>query len=503
MKIFPPDVLPSHDRIPASKGIFFQWPISAWGYVIVAILSLVLLILRMYAGGFISLTADEFGKAALAWIGLENPTVWFEHIWLPGHFPLLAAGYAFTGDLLIGSRLVSVLFGVVAIFAVYRLGYYLKSDGVGGVAAILMATSPLAVWLSATGLVDILYGAFFILGLSYYVQWQRSHDLHSLYLSCGLFACSCTFHYNAWLAVMAVGMLLSYDLLWSKNRERLHGVLGLFILALVPMLWCAWNWFTHGDPLDFLHGHIESSALLYEKWGAATPSIKNSLSYIGSSIIRLGPVLAVLSIASAAGVVYATQERQTLGRLWFVLLIFGGGLIVLFARGGLPTAYPERYMLVPLLIMTVLSAYGLSILFQNHDQSVRVMAGLFCGLALMTNLWLTLHYPKGQAKIQEAQEVADFLTQTEYLQHGKRVLLETKEWNHFVIGVFLNDPSLVIEAPNHLAGLLETEVRARRFAQERGIRSLGVWSEALRSHVEKWGLPRIGQVGSYTFYNFS
>lgn len=503
MTIPPTDELFSRDRMPTLKERILPWPISDWVYVLAAMVSLAWLIFQMYAGGFISLTADEFGKASLAWIGLNDPTMWFQHIWLPAHFPLLAAAYVTIGDLLMASRLVSVLCGFVAIIAIYRLGHYYRDAGVGALAAILMATSPLTVWLSATGLVDILYVAFFVLGFSYYIQWQRCRGLFALYIACGLFALSCAFHYNAWLAVMAVGMLLIYDLLCSSSRERLHGFLGLCILALVPVLWCAWNWFAHGDPLDFLHGHIVSSAPVYEQWGRQTPTVKSSLYYLASSLLRHGPFLAVLAFISMAGIVWRPDERQPLWRIWFVLIFFGGGLIILYARGGLPTAYPDRYQFLPLVIMTVLSASVLNGLIYNHERYVKVLGLLLAGIVLLTNLWLTLHYPMNHQNIQEASDIADFLEKTVHVQDDSRVLLEGIGWNYGVVGVLLNNPTLIIEAPIEPTVLLEAEAKTRRFAEKREIRNIGVWSEGSRQRLEKWGLQQIGQVGRYSFYTLS
>ncbi len=484
----------------SSTERFLRWAVSDRVCVIVAILCLLVIILRMYAGGFLSLTNDEFGKAAMAWHGLKNPEIWFDHVWLPGHFPLIAAAYVMIDDILVASRVVSIPFGIIAIVGVYRLGCHLKADGVGGFAAILLATSPLVVWLSATGLVDILYVAIFILGFSYYVKWQQSGESQSLYSACLLLGLSCAFHYNAWLAGMTVGILISCDLFLDRTRNRLHGFLGLCVLGLVPVAWCTWNWLAHGDPLYFLHTHVEHSAAIYENLGASSPSVKNAIHHLASSILGLSPVLVVVTLASIPGVIYA-QERQTLWRIWFVLLIFGGGLILLYARGGLPTAYPERYLLLPLVLMCVFSADGLSRLFRNEEQYVRLFSGIIFGLALITNVYLTLHFPLGHTRIQEAEEIADFLAQTETVQEGDKVLLEAKEWNHIVIGVFLNNPNLIIEAPHHLTGLLESEENARRYAQERDVRSIGVWSEAIRSDVELLSVSRIGQVGRYTFYN--
>ena len=80
-------------------------------------------------------------------------------------------------------------------------------------------------WVS-TGLFDILYVAIFILGLSYYGQWQRSCGLSALFVACLLFALACAFHYNSWLAVLVVGTLISYDLILANSQDRLHVLLG-------------------------------------------------------------------------------------------------------------------------------------------------------------------------------------------------------------------------------------------------------------------------------------
>src|SRR5262245_49277023 len=188
----------------------------------------------------------------------------------------------------------------------YRLCKQIGDSWAGGIAAALCATHPLVVWLSATGLVDILYTATFFLGLSYYVQQPRTAS--HLYIACALFALSCTFHYNAWLVVAPLGAVIAFDI-WGR-RNRLSLSLGLCTIVVVPLAWCIWNWLRDGDFFAFLHEHIKASAPTYENWGASSPSLKNAVSWLVETIFRYNPMLVALAIGSVAGLLTVGKGKR-------------------------------------------------------------------------------------------------------------------------------------------------------------------------------------------------
>src|SRR5262249_33873508 len=130
--------------------------------------------------------------------------------------------------------------------------------------------------------------------------------------------------------------------------------------------------------------------------------------------------------------------------IWFVLLVFTGGFILLFVRGGLPTAFPDRYMLVPSLLMIALSAYALSRLVASQDHYVRVFAVLLISVILTVNFALTRHPPLPHDRVWEAVMVADLLRK-ERGQGAGKVLLESRDWDANVMQVFLNNPRMIIE----------------------------------------------------------
>ena len=261
----------------------------------------------------------------------------------------------------------------MVVFGVYRLSKQMDAGWAGAIATILCATHPLVVLLSATGLVEVLYAGAFILGLSYYVQ--RPRTLSQFYVACALFALSCTFHYNAWLAVAPVGAAMLLDFIRGKESERSSLFVGLCIIASFPVAWFIWNWLQHGSPLSFLNVHIEESTQEYETWGAAAPSLKFSLYWMKETALQYSPILAGLSVTSIAGLLTAGEKRKPLMLTWSVLFVFVAGLILLFTYGGLSTAYPARHLLLPSLLMAGLSAQAVG----SFDSESRPLRKSICG----------------------------------------------------------------------------------------------------------------------------
>lgn len=487
----------AHTRVEAGNPEYFPFLSAERMVGIAAVGFLVTLVFYVYARGFISLSADEFAKAVAAW---DGPRTWFSLIWLPGHFPLIRMAYIVIGDLLTASRFVSILGGVVVVFGVYRLSRQMGAIWAGGIAAMLCATHPLVVLLSATGLVDIVYTGPFILGLSYYVQ--RPLALSQFYVACTLFAVSCAFHHNAWLAVVPVGAAISFDFILGQRNNRLNLFVGLCIIALVPVAWCTWNLLQYGSPLSFLQGHVEESTRDYQRWGAAAPSLKGSVYWIKETILQYSPILVGLTITSIAGLLIVTERKEALILTWAVLSVFVAGLIVLFTYGGLSTAYPERSLLSPSLLMAVLSAHTLARLILNQDRYVRVFTGLLLGIALAANLTWLRHLLLVDGKIQEAAIIAEALRKE---QRPGKILLEVKPLILNALRVFLNSPPMIIgdmgaKKPENSI-LMQPEEAIRRFAQENGIDRIAVWSDSVRSHVKELGLQALDDAGSYTIYS--
>ena len=165
------------------------------GILIVALVVLGALIFHGYSAGFIAICADDFSKTVLAARGLAVPSVWFRDVWLPLHLILIAIAGALTNDMLLGSRLVSIAFGMLLVAAMCGIGHQLGGKKGAALAAILGPTHPMVVLCSSSALVDICYVATFMLGLRFYLRAtvpERPSRLFFL-VACALFTLACAF----------------------------------------------------------------------------------------------------------------------------------------------------------------------------------------------------------------------------------------------------------------------------------------------------------------------
>ena len=276
------------------------------------------------------------------------------------------------------------------------------------------------------------------------------------------------------------------------------------IIVVVPVAWCIWNWLRDGDLFSFLHKHIELSGPTYEGWGSPPPSMKSAVFWLVETTLYYDPILAALAVTSIAGLLTVGKRKEVI-LIWFVLLVFMGGLILLFARGGFPTAAPDRYLLVPSLLMVALSAHALSRLIANPDHYVRIFAMLLLSVTLTVNFALTRRPPLPHDRIREAAMVADLLRK-ERGQGAGKVLFE-RDGYATVVQVFLNNPQMIIEDraigthPEQNPLLMQPKEVIRRFAQENGIDRIAIWSDRVHAHVNEFGLRLLGRAGSYAVYS--
>ena len=82
----------AHTRVEAGNPEYFPFLSAERLVSIAAVGLLVASVFVVYARGFISLSADEFAKAVVAWEGLDNPRLWFRPYLVTGTFPAARHG---------------------------------------------------------------------------------------------------------------------------------------------------------------------------------------------------------------------------------------------------------------------------------------------------------------------------------------------------------------------------------------------------------------------------
>lgn len=146
--------------------------------------------------------------------------------------PLLALGG------ITAARMMSVVLGVGILLAVLLLGARLRDERVGWLAVVLLATTPLFVFLQAWVHPDETWSyAGYLFGLLAYLRWRERGGLHLLLTAAFLFglgvAAKNTASWN-FLALAATAYLL--DLMPRLSWRRWGLAAAAFLLPLVPQL---------------------------------------------------------------------------------------------------------------------------------------------------------------------------------------------------------------------------------------------------------------------------
>jgi hypothetical protein len=484
--------------------------------LVVALGGLIALILQGYSAGFLSVSADEFAKTLTAAEGLVHPSAWFKGVWMPLHFVFIAGAGVLTNDLLLGSRLVSIGFGMVLVAALCGIGHQFGGNKGAALAAILGATHPLVVLLSGTAMVDICYVATYMLGVRFYLRAAHSERPRRLdfLVACSLLTTACAFHYNAWIAVILLVPFLVRDLYLGRLPRRVV-VAGLAIVGSLPLAWVGWNWAQSGDPLAFFTKHSDYSATFWAHLGwhaspwAALISLKDSL-------LRFTPLVAILTFA-AIGTIFSRRSKTGSQLVqWTLLLGFLAALVVLYSRGGRPAAFEPRYILLPSVLMVSIASACLVRLWSAGDRDMRAFVLLLSIAAVVVNVWLCKsavdftkqldHY----SYTAEARDVARVMKRHLKAKNSARMMIEIKCWNFLAMPVFLNRVDAIVndrvvgenpvnpfDHPSVLLGERE-DVLARLNAEEVGY--VAVASPAIQSHIEPWGFQPFAKVDSYTIY---
>jgi hypothetical protein len=191
-------------------------------------------------------------------------------------------------------------------------------------------------------------------------------------------------------------------------------------------------------------------------------------------------------------------------------------LVILYAHGGRPAAFEPRYILLPSVLMIAITAGTLARLWLQGNRDLRTFLLMLSLAALAVNVRLAHksimltkmvdHY----SYVAEARDLARVMKGPMAESNAPRVLLEIKDWNFYVLPVFLNrvdaivkdrelinDPVHMFAGPSILSGDREA-VLTRLRAERAGF--IAVWSPTARNHVESWGLKRLATVDTYTMY---
>lgn len=236
-----PYIPPSKDK---SRAKVYLNRITGWikAHKFILILLLILLVggfLRLYNLGTESLWLDEISRIEFAEhspsyiiqeaIGEENqPPLYFFIL----HFWILLFGSSE-----IAARFPSVIFGIISVFLIYKIGYKLFSQKIGLISSFLLSVSTFHIFHSQEANPYSLYLFLTLLSFYFFIQILRENrNLNYIgYLLTNILLCFS--HLFGFIVIVA--QIFYFALFWKKNkqqRRKFAGVQLASMFALIPLV---------------------------------------------------------------------------------------------------------------------------------------------------------------------------------------------------------------------------------------------------------------------------
>ena len=397
--------------------------------VTLALLVAILLLafgLRVYRLEAQSVWWDEGLAAWAARQDLISSTLWCaSDVHPPLYFWMLHFWRLVSGDSEFGLRFLSVGFGVLAVAALYRLGYALADRPTGILAALLLATARFALWWSQEMRMYILAALLATLSLWGLARiWRRGQTRDwALYVVSTIAAL-----YTLYLSVSVLVIENLFVLLLLRRRRRflLNWAVaqGAILLTFLPWLILAlgrMHTWSSAQPFEF-------SAFLRLYWTVLSVGVSVD---VEKYLLQAGLVALVFTIGLGAVLWFARRDLDTrLGLVLLLLCLILPPLVVYLVALPRSLFYvppiTPRYLLIlaPAFYLTL--AWGLRSLARRH-WALALLPALAVGWVFYFGLE---HYFPGRYLLDDYKSLASTLRA--YYRGGDAVVLYTDvDWPLF------------------------------------------------------------------------
>jgi 4-amino-4-deoxy-L-arabinose transferase-like glycosyltransferase len=273
-----------------------------------------------------------FGHSSPAEVSISRHTYWQP----PLYFVILAIWYKIVGFGLVQTRLLSLLFGLVAIFSWFIIGRSISGSAVlGCMAAGLVSVDYFFVLGASQGRMDMMCAGFGTSAIAAYLALRQQSLKSALFWSHVLFTMAILTHpvgLGYWLGT--VPLILYFD------RRSLS--FKLVLIAAVPCLIgaAAWGMYIAQDPSAFeaqMHGNLEQNKQAFQTSGSSSIRIVRNLEQevlhryiapfgLGAGVglaNRLKSIVLLAYLVGVAGTLILVRRHRN-------LLVFPVPLIILF-----------------------------------------------------------------------------------------------------------------------------------------------------------------------------
>lgn len=418
-----------------------------WDLIALALLlSLRLFIqLAVYKAGFISLTADEFGRTIAAAIWSQHPTFELHGIWLPFHTYLIGTALLVKWELLWVPRLITILMGLATIVLMYLLASSLfESRKAGLISAFLLSVNPAHIWLSGAPLTEMPNAMLVLAAMYAFSLYLKSSKRSYLFTAACILAVANGFRFESWLiSLMFTLTLLGMGLFRMIKRkiqtgEMLNLVMAACIPWLFPLGWVAGNYIETRNPFYFSDVVRDYNLLWYG----------HEISYTRylDTFLKIDPYLTFLGLAGVISS-YLLNKRSKAVQ-WYVAVTILPLVAYILLQGGQtqpPGNYIRYFAQFTFLFYPALGYLWVRITQALHSKAFIFMPLLFLVLVAITQLRAAFQFTNDPAAegLAVGLAIRELRAQNPEIS-DQPVVIELSYWQYLAIHVGANDIDRIV-----------------------------------------------------------
>jgi dolichyl-phosphate-mannose-protein mannosyltransferase len=354
---------------------------------------------------------------------LEKTEVWLRHPswqlafggWLPLHFWLMAALGWVLRNVALGGRLLSLLLGIASLWVFWKLARELYDEAAANLSLLVFSFYSLHIGYATSSSSEVPYLFFVLAGLACFFVYRRRSSYGWLALGGICLTLGAAIRYEAWIMILAVGivLLLAAWESFGTNSWRASLVHPLLIFGATagawPAFWMPYCWKKFGHPLFFVAmQHVWVP--IQETFGK--PSWQYTLS------LMPGVLLLTLSPFAIAGALYAlwlaTRERK--GREFAIIaMVFVSVQAYQLLSGGMRAS--ARYTITAGTLLAVMSGYGLEQMVRGWFPMHRPVCRATIVAIIALNLGITTAVSESQLRFSDKfRSISPLVQFTHYIE---------------------------------------------------------------------------------------
>jgi hypothetical protein len=469
----------------------------------------IILIISLYRSGFISLTADDFGRVISAVDWVRQPFLFIPSAWLPFLTFLNGLLLKVVWNFLWTPRIFSISVGLGSIVLAYFLARLLFDDpAVGLLCAALLVVDPLHSWLSATTLTELPHAALMLGASLAFVTYLKKHQLSTLVALTICLTIANGIRLEAWVysAIFSLTLAGLTFIEWRNHtpfRRLLPLILAAIIPCIVPFTWMVLCTISTGNPLYSLQ--------YAQFWKALWYGNSSDFGAYFRFFFKTDPFLTIASPLFFIGLILFRRKSSPI--FWYLcavaLLPF---LVFIIMHGGRtePSGNWLRYLAPYIFLMYPLFAWFLIVLSRRLlggrrilSYSILLLFFLFISFFQIGN---TFHFTNDPASV--GLKVGQSIHSLVDGDLTFNTMIELRYWDYLAIHIGANDLDHVIydrvydhvykKTTSIFAGSPQL---ARDCLSAYNIHFLVAYDPAVRHAIEDLlHSPPFDQVNGYSFY---